>query len=99
MLERKILILGKIALHLHLQMSELKAKRCIFFWSHSWLVAELDQEVIFTFLSITSVFYYTTYYNILLYWIFDIRFKNFLKGLNLHPLFYHQDLQKDHQEL
>ena len=31
MLERKILILGKIALHLHLQMSELKAKRCIFF--------------------------------------------------------------------
>lgn len=65
MLERKILILGKIALHLHLQMSELKAKRCIFFWSHSWLVAELDQEVIFTFLWITSVFYYTTYYNIL----------------------------------
>ena len=31
MLERKILILGKIALHLHLQMSELKDKRCIFF--------------------------------------------------------------------
>ena len=31
MLDRKILILVKIALHLHLQMSELKAKRCIFF--------------------------------------------------------------------
>lgn len=39
MLERKILILGKIALHLHLQMSELKAKRGSYFFLITQLVS------------------------------------------------------------